>query len=382
MSPVRGGETLEAVALEPGTVVGERYRVGERLGAGARGAVFEAIDQRTGQALALKVLHPAYGAAERYRAVFEERAGSASRLRHLNLVPVLDLGVEEMPGGVYRLWLASELVVGSSLASLAGALRQNARAELRLAVEAIAGVLGALWFAHQHGVCHGGLRPENVLECVESDGTNSIKVLDLGIAPDAETERSLVLSGDVVGDPGFMAPEQLTGRGVRPSADLYAVGCIAFALFTGQPPFPRPSRYQVIGSQIQDPPPLPSALDPHLPAAVDMFLLRALEKDPAARFLSADEMLDALRRLAGELEVKFRDPRKRSGQVLPPRPAVRTRGRPVSTVAPGPAVAALEEPPGAAPALPEPGASGRRGLVLGAFALAAVVAAYLVLTAP
>jgi len=261
------------------------YQVGERVGRGGMGVVYAAQDDRLGRAVALKLLPPAFSRDGRARERLAREARAAAALSHPSIATVYAL--EEIDGDLF---IVSELVTGSSLReSLAsGAL---ARGALHDTLVQIAEALEA---AHRHGIVHRDLKPDNVLRT--PDGR--IKVVDFGIArvitPIADGRSGLTMTGTVLGTPGYMAPEQLRGQAVTASADVFAFGVMAYELATGVHPFGGSDPAALLERLVSDDAPLSRHIDP---PGLDAIVRRCLRGDPASRFQSGAELLQALRGL-------------------------------------------------------------------------------------
>jgi tRNA A-37 threonylcarbamoyl transferase component Bud32 len=263
------------------------YEILEELGRGGMGVVYRARQTRLGRVVALKlVLHP--GATRRARFLAEARA--VARLQHPGIVQIYELGEEA--GQPY---LCLEFVEGGGLAQrlASGPLPAGEAARL---VEALA---RAVDHAHQRGIVHRDLKPANVL--LTLDGAP--KIADFGLAKHLESEVSPTRSGDILGTPCYMAPEQAAGRGkeVGPAADIYALGAILYELLAGWPPFqgetPMETMLQVLS---QEPPPLARDSRP-VPRDLETICLKCLCKEPAGRYPSAVSLAQDLERFnAGE----------------------------------------------------------------------------------
>jgi serine/threonine-protein kinase len=253
--------------LKPGARIGP-YRLGERLGEGAVGIVFEAVRDPDGTPVALKVLRPELAPSEVFVRRFEHEVRVARQLRHPNLVPVLDAGVAD---GVR--YLAAPLVAGRSLA-------HRLRVEGQLGVEdtlAVAADVGAgLTAIHRRGLIHRDVKPSNVLL-----GDGRALLSDFGLAKGAAL-TVLTKPGQLVGTPQYLAPELLEGRDASPASDLYAFGCVVFECLTGRPPFTG-TALEIALAHMEDEPPDPRGLRPELGDELARVLLSALAKDPGAR---------------------------------------------------------------------------------------------------
>ncbi len=271
--------------LAAGAEVGP-YTVERLLGRGGMGAVYAAVERATGRRVALKVTHQQVTGVLAERFVTEAR--TAARVRHPNVVAVHDAGVDRG-----RRWLSMELVEGEALDQR---LRSRGPLEPAVAARLALDLARALAHAHALGVVHRDLKPANVL--LTHDGRPLLG--DFGLAKDLERRDALTRTGELLGTPAYMAPEQLDSTGVGPAADVYGLGATLFALLTGEPPFQTESVVSLLAQVTQKAAPPPSSLRPGLPPALDALCLRCLQKEPADRFPSMEALADALDRfLAG-----------------------------------------------------------------------------------
>ena len=200
-----------------------KYEILETIAAGGQGTVYRARGSESGDVVALKVMHPGHTGEVQYLEALRQEANLASRLDHPNIVKVLDFQVE---GGTA--YVAMEYVPG--------VLRREMRPGTPLspgrAVELAIQVSSAIAHAHQHGVVHRDIKPQNVL--LTDDGT--VKVTDFGIAR-AMQSSSIIRQTGVMGTPHYMSPEQWQGRAVDGRADVYSLGIVLYEMLTGSPPF-------------------------------------------------------------------------------------------------------------------------------------------------
>jgi eukaryotic-like serine/threonine-protein kinase len=266
------------VRLEPGQVVSDRYRLVARVGSGGMADVWTADDQMLGRRVALKFLHERFAQDHQFVERFRREAHAAAGLQHQNVVGVYDRGDWEG-----RHWIAMEYVEGASLKDLIG--RGLSVGE---AVEIVRQVLAGARFAHGRGIVHRDLKPQNVL--VDEDGR--ARVADFGIARAGASE--ITQTGSVLGTAQYLSPEQAQGREVTSSGDLYSIGVMLYEALTGRVPFEGDSAVAVALMQVSEQPRPPSELNASVSPALDAVVLRALAKDPAKRFSSADEFLRAL----------------------------------------------------------------------------------------
>ena len=268
-----------------GELVGETYRIESRIGAGAMGVVLRALDERLGRSVALKVIRPTL-ASPAFRALFQQEAQAMALVSHPNVVVIHSFG--EHVGVPY---FVMELVQGSSLDTL---LRAEEPLPLTDALGLLDQACRGLSAIHEAGAVHRDVKPANLLV----DRDSRLRIGDLGLAAPYGQDATL---RQVVGTPGYMAPEILSGQGdATPASDLYSLGCVAYEVLVGRPPFARASNIQLTAQHLIQPPPQPSSERPDLPASFDAVLLRALAKKPEDRFESAEQfrraLVDATRR--------------------------------------------------------------------------------------
>ena len=263
-----------------------------RIGSGAMGAVYLAEHPLIGRQLAVKVLHPHLARERSIVARLFTEARSAFEVRSANIVDIIDFGV--LPD--QTTYFLMEWLDGCSLAD------ELTRGPLgaERAVSIALGIARALDAAHEGSVVHRDLKPANVF-LVERDGTpDVVKVLDFGIAKVTSEDDPAALRGQLLGTPAYMAPEQCRGDDVDGRSDVYALGVILYEMLTGARPFGHRETREVLHGHMFDRPPLPSEFVPSISPALEQVVVRAMEKDPAARWQSARELRDALAGLAVE----------------------------------------------------------------------------------
>lgn len=269
------------------------YRLVSLLGVGGMGQVFLGEHPAIGSRVAVKVLSRDCLAHPELVDRFFAEALTVNRIRHEGIVNVLDLA--QLPDG--RPYIVMEFLTGAPLNAViqrAGAL------PIGSFVRVIVEVLDALAAAHQGGVIHRDLKPDNLF--VTPNGR--AKVLDFGIAklmPEFGHQGSETKTGALLGTPHYMAPEQVRGGNVDARTDIYAVGCILYEGLTGRRPFLGATLYELFQQHLEAMPVLPTLLRPELPPALQEIILCALAKNPAERFASAAAMGKALASSAGEL---------------------------------------------------------------------------------
>ncbi|HET7388699.1 MAG TPA: serine/threonine protein kinase [Nocardioidaceae bacterium] len=263
----------------------QRYRLESRIATGGMGEVWRGSDTVLDRDVAVKVLKAEHADDPSFRSRFETEARHAAALHHPNVASVFDYG--ELPAedgsGVPRPYLVMELVPGRPLSQL---LRDR-RMPPDTAANLVAQAADAIGAAHAAGVVHRDVKPANLL--VTPEGT--VKITDFGIARAGET-TGLTQTGQIVGTPQYLSPEQAEGRPATPGSDLYSLGVVLYECLAGRRPFERQSPVGTALAHLrEEPEPLPDDVPGHLRRVVT----RALAKDPADRFGSAAEFAAALR---------------------------------------------------------------------------------------
>jgi eukaryotic-like serine/threonine-protein kinase len=278
-----------------GRVLDGRYRVGSRLARGGMATVYEAHDSRLDRVVALKVMHPSLADDDEFVSRFIREAHSAARLSHPNVVAVYDQGADQ--GHVF---LVMELVRGRTLRDL---VREHGHLSPRQALEVLEPVLAALGAAHQAGIIHRDVKPENVL--ISDDGR--IKVADFGLARAVTGHTShTTASGVLMGTVAYLSPEQVERGVADPRSDVYAAGILLYEMLTGLKPYDGETAIQVAYRHVHDDVPPPSQLVPSTPAELDALVAHATNRDPDQRPADARRMLaevSSTRRLLSDGEL-------------------------------------------------------------------------------
>jgi predicted Ser/Thr protein kinase len=266
------------------------YELKRVLGKGGMGIVYKARQLSLNRQVALKLITAAELAGEDELRRFQNEAEAAAHLDHPNIVPIYEVG--EHQG---RHYFSMKLVAGESLDRRLDAYLDDPRSAAKLVAE----VAEAVHHAHQRGILHRDLKPANIL--LDERGTPH--VADFGLAKRVEGDSELTQSGAILGTPGYMAPEQTSGRrgAVTTASDVYGLGAILYALLTGRAPFAGATVLETLEQVRGRAPEPPSRTNPRVPRDLEVICLRCLEKAPHRRYSSAEALAADLRRyLAGE----------------------------------------------------------------------------------
>ena len=318
--PSLSSSTLPSLDAEPdfrdwGCPVVEGYEILGRLGQGGMGVVYRARQHGLERLVALKMIRAGSHAAPEHLVRFRIEALAVARLRHPNVVQVYDIGqAEGLP------FVALELLEGGSLESRIAGTPQPERDSAELMVT----LAGAVAAAHRAGVAHRDLKSANVL--FDLDGVP--KVTDFGLAKRLDEDDGQTHSGQVMGSPSFMAPEQAMGQGrvVGPAADLYSLGAILYEMLTGRPPFKGASAMETLFQVVHDEPVPLTSLRPGLSRDLETICLKCLAKEPHRRYESAEALAEDLRRFldGSPIQARRTGPRERLWKWARRQPAAAT----------------------------------------------------------
>lgn len=304
-----------------GALVAGRFRVVSRVGVGAMGTVYKAIQASVDRPVALKVLRTDLTGEPETAARFHREARATSALKHPNTVTLYDYGQTEEG----HLYIAMELLEGRLLGRM---LKEEGELSLDLAIRTVIQVARSLAEAHHKGIVHRDLKPDNIM-LAQVEGQDVVKVLDFGIAKIVHGERRIdaleTQAGTVFGTPRYMSPEQAQSKQLDRRSDVYSLGVIFYQMLTGHAPFEDADAVVVMARHIKTKPRRPSDVRPDLtiPRQIERLVMRMLEKDCRKRPQSAEELVDILTRFTHQgLEEDLAafpesPPKRRSPWILP-----------------------------------------------------------------
>ncbi|MBQ2989543.1 MAG: serine/threonine protein kinase [Clostridia bacterium] len=273
-------------------VFDDRYKIKREIGSGGMAIVYEAIDMKTGQSVALKMLKESISDNTQALRRFINESKAVAMMDHANIVKILDVSVK-----TEHKFIVMEYIKGITLRDY---MNKKGQLHWKDACAFITQILQALDHAHMRGVIHRDIKPQNIM--IMEGGF--IKVTDFGIAkiPNAET---VTLIDHAVGTIHYISPEQARGKKIDTRSDLYSLGVMFYEMVTGYLPFIAESSYEIMNKHINVAPKPPTQYLPQLPLGVEQIILCALEKDPTRRYQSASQMLRHIYRIQQDSDTVF-----------------------------------------------------------------------------
>ena len=261
---------------------GPRYRVEKLLGQGGMGAVYQAYDLDLNRTVALKLVRPELMVHPEAMQRFKQELLLASKISHRNILRIHDLG--DVAGTKF---ISMAFVDGSDLHHI---LQSQGKLTIERTLNISKQLCAALDAAHSESVVHRDMKPQNIM----LDKDDHVFVSDFGLAKSIESEGGMTMTGELLGTPRYMAPEQIECKPVDGRTDLYALGLIMYEMLTGDVPFQAESTFQLMYKRANEAPPEPKAANPDIPDWLNQVVMKCLERDPARRYASARAILNDL----------------------------------------------------------------------------------------
>lgn len=285
-----GMDATDYIGLE----IDGKYQIIQLLGCGGMGSVYLATHNILGRQVAIKILHPQYAKKKSLVTRFCREAQAAIEINHPNVADVLDIG--QLPNGTP--YMMMEYLKGEPLSLL---LKRKGPIQLGAACRIFEHVLMALDGAHQKGIVHRDLKPENIYVVYDDQGVPTVKLIDFGISKftDHQELTNLTKSGDLLGTPAYMSPEQVRGENqLDAQSDLFSFGVIAFEILTGKRPFGGFQYHEIISAVLSKEAPSPLSVYSKFPREAEPFVLKLLHKKAKDRYASAAETLEAVQQFS------------------------------------------------------------------------------------
>lgn len=278
-----------------GQVLEDRYKILELIGEGKTGNVYKAEQLKFNRLVAVKLMHSHLVNNEETVKRFQREAQAISKLRHTNLLNMIDFGITQAK----QPYMVTEFLDGTDLESLV----QRGRLDVDRALSIFAQICDGLKLAHEQQVIHRDIKPANIVLVNEKDGKETPKLIDFGLVKflnDDNQSNQLTQAGQIPGTPAYMSPEQCIGQKLDARADIYSLGCVLYFALTGRPPFIAEDIADLLYKQVKEAPPPFSTAAPQvkIPESVEVIVFKALTKDRANRIQTAEEFQKAIKACA------------------------------------------------------------------------------------
>ncbi len=284
--PPEKEEAPEKSVLEfaPGQYFGKRYQIIEEIGRGGMGRVYKALDKELDRVVALKMIKPELSSKPGIVERFKKEIKLAGHISHKNVCRIHDLGEAE---GIR--FISMQYIEGQDLKDF---IMQVGILTVEKAVNITQQVCAALQAAHDEGVIHRDLKPQNIM----IDKKGNAYVMDFGIARSLEA-KEVTRPGVLIGTPHYMSPEQAEGKTADARSDIYSLGCIMYEMLTGKPPFEADTSVALLHEHLKEKPRAPSKINPQISQSINRIILKCLEKTPEKRYHRAPEIAEDLKKV-------------------------------------------------------------------------------------
>ncbi|MGB2896793.1 MAG: protein kinase [Anaerolineales bacterium] len=259
-------------------LLGERYKLIEKIGSGGMADIYRALDQQLQREVAVKILRDPLAKDHSFQENLLHEARAAANLSHPNIVTIFDFGRDDG-----TLYIVMEYIAGTDLKTL---IRRRKRLATLEAVELMKKIADAVGYAHRAGLVHCDLKPQNIL--VTPD--NKVKITDFGVSRALATIQPDERSDIVWGSPQYFSPEQASGGAPSPASDVYSLGVILYEMITGQPPFAADNAADLARLHLTVEPTPPRSIESNIPESLQQIVLKVLAKEPSARYRTADQL--------------------------------------------------------------------------------------------
>ncbi|MBP9089828.1 serine/threonine protein kinase [bacterium] len=297
---------LAVVRRDPfiGKLIADKYQIVEVLGMGGFATVYKAEQKGLRRLVAIKILHAEFVDKPDKIRRFQHEAESISTLVHPNVAAVYDYGV--LPEG--QPYLAMELAPGTTLSDV---LTHSKRLDSERAVKIFLQACDGIAAAHAIGLIHRDIKPSNILLDRAEDGSDTVKILDFGLAKvvsdEGGTRENLTMTGEVLGTPAYMSPEQCTGGAIDFRTDIYSFGCVMYEVLSGRLPIEGDNSYEMMNKHINEAPLSLSKSGATVPPRLVKIVAKSLEKDPADRFGNFEDLKDSLQGIEPSITAELKE---------------------------------------------------------------------------
>ena len=288
--------------LNRGSTLAGRYEIIEELGRGGMGNVYRVLDKKINEEVALKLIKPVIATDENIIERFRNELKFARKITHKNVCRMYDLNEEEE-----ILYITMEYVLGDDLKSI---IRMVGQLNSRKAISIAKQICEGLAEAHRLAIIHRDLKPRNIM--IDKEG--NARIMDFGIASSHKT-KGITATGDMIGTPEYISPEQAEGKKADPRSDIYSLGIIIFEMVTGRVPFKGDTSLSIALKHKTEIPPDPREFNTQIPADLSRLILRCMEKDKEKRYQRSEELFSDLNKIEKEISTKDMVIRKRKPKI-------------------------------------------------------------------